>query len=340
MKTIIILLLLLTACTPVPNTGTFSIKVTDINTTLPDPETCKDNGPDLTLTAFDVGQGQSVLIDLPYEHNLLFDAGPGIRNYGNQLRNKYIKYLVLSNPDRDHIGGTPFLAGIADIENVWTPITDKVCETKTCEEVRKSIDDEFINNPPKVPCGINYKYDSNEEPQCSTTPQLGNSLLLRGTHTINITYAFIDKCARVQALTQERIGNITTLNPQITPFNNDNDDSIVLWINYRGKNVLLMGDCEKRCEQAILKNGNYPRNVDILLAGHHGSRTSSSQEFVNAINPKNVIISAGLNNQYGHPHQEAIDRFNRIGANIYRTDLNGSIHVVTNGENIQITTGD
>ena len=74
--------------------------------------------------------------------------------------------------------------------------------------------------------------------------------------------------------------------------------------------------------------------ADVLKVGHHGSETSSSQRFISEVNPKYAIIEVGTNNQYGHPSSETLERFDLIGAKIYRTDLNGDITAVSDGKNI------
>ena len=73
-------------------------------------------------------------------------------------------------------------------------------------------------------------------------------------------------------------------------------------------------------------------DADVLKAGHHGSRTSSSSAFLNAVTPEVVIISLGAGNNYGHPHQEALDRLSATGTEqIFRTDVDGTITLTTNG---------
>ena len=69
-------------------------------------------------------------------------------------------------------------------------------------------------------------------------------------------------------------------------------------------------------------------DVDVLKLGHHGSRTSSSQKFLEQINPKLIIISCGKNNDYGHPNEKIIERLNNAGAEIFRTDESGTIEVI------------
>lgn len=96
--------------------------------------------------------------------------------------------------------------------------------------------------------------------------------------------------------------------------------SIVIRMEYDGISYLFTGDAEKGNESAR----SWPQ-TDILKAGHHGSSTSSSKKFLEQIKPSLIIISCGKNNDYGHPHKETIDRYNDIGATVYRTDESGDI---------------
>lgn len=114
---------------------------------------------------------------------------------------------------------------------------------------------------------------------------------------------------------------------------NLNLSSITLLMKYGNNSFLFMGDAEKENEQTR----QWP-NVDVLKVGHHGSKTSSSQDFLNQIKPKISIIMAGTGNSYGLPKQEILDRLNNIGSKIYRTDENGTITAVSDGNKIKINT--
>lgn len=108
-------------------------------------------------------------------------------------------------------------------------------------------------------------------------------------------------------------------------YGNDNDNSVVLYGKYSSINLLLTGDISSIVEEDILEN--YPfLKVDVLKVAHHGSKTSSSFDFVNHYKPKVSIISYGLNN-YGHPHNEVINRLKIVGSQIYTTFENGNITI-------------
>ena len=113
-------------------------------------------------------------------------------------------------------------------------------------------------------------------------------------------------------------------------FDDENDNSIVMKLTYYNFSMLFTGDCEKTCENDIIKSGVNLKS-DILSVGHHGSRTSTSDSFLNAVSPQAATIGVALDNQYGHPHQETISKLNAKHIPIYRTDLNGNIKINTDG---------
>ena len=111
-------------------------------------------------------------------------------------------------------------------------------------------------------------------------------------------------------------------------YDSDNNDSIVIRISYGMNSILITGDAESQSEKDIVefcRQNNLSLQSNIYKCGHHGSSSSSSQEFLNAVSPENIIISCGKNNKYGHPHVETLQRFKQSGANIYRTDKQGTI---------------
>lgn len=109
-----------------------------------------------------------------------------------------------------------------------------------------------------------------------------------------------------------------------------NNNSLVLSLSYGQVDFLFTGDAEQEAEASMLADGVVP-DVEILKIGHHGSRTASSIEFLQAAKPECAIYMAGEGNSYGHPHEETITNLCRVGAEIYGTDIHGTITVTTNG---------
>lgn len=107
-----------------------------------------------------------------------------------------------------------------------------------------------------------------------------------------------------------------------------NATSIVLLAFYGGTSLLLTGDAEAQQEHAMLGR---VQDIDVLKAGHHGSQTSSSVEFLETINPEITTISDGVDNRYGHPHPVVLKRLSDIGSVIYRTDEDGDLLLLSSG---------
>jgi len=118
-----------------------------------------------------------------------------------------------------------------------------------------------------------------------------------------------------------------------------NNNSIVLHLAYGDIDFLFTGDAEQEAEGAMmmLSSVQLPE-VEILKVGHHGSRTASSADFLAVTSPEVAIYMAGVDNSYGHPHAETITALNAIGAQIYGTDVNGTIIVTTDGETYLVST--
>jgi competence protein ComEC len=114
-----------------------------------------------------------------------------------------------------------------------------------------------------------------------------------------------------------------------------NNDSLVLRVSYGNRSFLLMGDIEHPIERAILDAGE-ARRVDVLKVPHHGSRTSSTEEFLEAAHPAFAVISVGFENSYGHPHPAVVDRLHDHHAEVLRTDRQGMITFHTDGRRLDV----
>lgn len=130
-------------------------------------------------------------------------------------------------------------------------------------------------------------------------------------------------------------GRLTILGPQ-TDFINLNSYSIVCRVDFGESSFLFTGDMESDAEKDLLERGVL-LEADVLKAGHHGSSTSSSEKFLQEVDPQYVAISCGLDNDYDHPHKEALARYEEQGCIVYRTDLDGTITFVTDGTTLTAT---
>ncbi|MCI5839847.1 MAG: ComEC/Rec2 family competence protein [Peptoniphilaceae bacterium] len=128
---------------------------------------------------------------------------------------------------------------------------------------------------------------------------------------------------------------IRILGPSSFKYNKDNDRSIVVKLEYGNTSFLFPGDAQKESESAMIYSGENLKS-DILLAGHHGSKHSTNEFFLDEVRPKVTIISVGKNNRYNHPSDEVIERLNKRSIEILRTDILGDIKVISDGKKIRI----
>src|SRR6266478_304929 len=128
------------------------------------------------------------------------------------------------------------------------------------------------------------------------------------------------------------------LSPEEIALSTKNDDSLVLRLRFGNQSLLLPGDAEKESERAILaENDANELRANVLKIGHHGSKNSTMPEFLSAVQPRIGIISSGEGNPYGHPSPELLERLEKAGVRIYRTDFDGAVHVLTDGTRLKIS---
>lgn len=237
----------------------------------------------------DVGQGDSIFIELPNKKTMLIDAGESskgkiVSSYISNLGYYKIDYIVGTHPHTDHIGGLAHIINSFDIGNIYMP--KAVSTSKTYENLLNTISQKGLKIT-TARAGVNIVSESN----------------------LNI--------------------NIIAPNREYSDLNNS---STVVKITYGNRKFLFMGDAETKSENDIISDVS----ADVIKVGHHGSDTSSGQSFVNKVNPKYAIIMVGNNNQYNHPYQIIIDRWINSGAKVYRTDINGNIIVISDGNSLDI----
>ena len=247
-------------------------------------------GEDLKVHFLDVGQGDSIFIELPTNETILIDASikdasDKIINYLKEENVSKIDYVFATHPHSDHIGGMSAVIKAFDIGQIYMP--KAVTTTKTYENLLLTIKDKNL----KI-----------------KTAKAGNTII--DTDDLKLV----------------------VLAPNQDSYESLNNYSIVLKLTYKEKSFLFMGDAETLSEKEITGDVE----ADVLKLGHHGSRTSTSQAFLNKVNPSYAVISVGLNNDYKHPHQEVVDRLEKKNIKIYRTDQNGDIIFTTDGYNIDV----
>lgn len=155
---------------------------------------------------------------------------------------------------------------------------------------------------------------------------------------------FLDSCdAENLGISEAEVGHIIKIGearaeiiaPLSDAYDGANNYSVSVMLTHGSNDFLFTGDAEKSAENEMLENGKL-NHVRVFKAGHHGSDTSNTKNFLEAVSPEYAVIMCGAENSYGHPHDEAVKRLGKYTKRIYRTDLNGSIVFKSDGFNLQI----
>jgi competence protein ComEC len=163
-------------------------------------------------------------------------------------------------------------------------------------------------------------------------------------HTTSIYEQFLDAIASAKARYTEvkrgdtlKLGSLEfqVLSPVSATSGDLNSNSLVLRLVYGATSFLFMGDAGKDAEASILSAG-LPVQATVLKVGHHGSNSASSLSFLRAVSPQVAVYSAGAGNPYGHPHPETLAALAAVGAQVYGTDVNGTVVVVSDGSSYQV----
>ncbi|MDQ2901209.1 MAG: ComEC/Rec2 family competence protein [Acidobacteriota bacterium] len=259
----------------------------------------------LEMTAIDVGQGDSVLVAFPDGKLLLMDGG-GIPTFGKRAKTKIdIGEDVVS----------PYL---------WTRSIRRIDVVALSHA-----HDDHIGGLPAIldnfDVGELWTGATPESPSWDAlyAKAVAHHLKIRAMHT-GAQFAYGGAKVQVLAPSLDYV-------PSITPKNND---SLVLRLVYGRNSFLMTGDMEKQIESELLA-GNLVQHADVLKVGHHGSRTSSLPEFLDAVHPAFAVISDGFENSYGHPAKQTLEHLSERRILTLRTDTNGLISIRSNGRFLQ-----
>lgn len=262
------------------------------------------SGGELQIHVLNVGQGDAILIRTPAGKTMVVDAGvPGSGKVVLDAMRRYganqIDLFVATHAHADHIGGADEVVRQTKVLKV---LDSKVPNpTKNYDDFLQAVKEsgaQYIGASP----GQNFDF--------------GDGVVI---HVLAPIQPFFTK-------DQLRSGG-----------NEPNANSVVTRLDYGDFSMLLTGDAEAQTEERIMTNGGNVR-ANVLKVGHHGSKYASSDNFLRAGRFKDAIISDGAENRYGHPSQEALDRFRALGIKIYRTDLQGEITITSRGTGYTIKT--
>jgi competence protein ComEC len=264
---------------------------------------------DLRVTIIDVGDGSASLLELPGGYTILVDGGGFSDNsafdVGEKIvapllwRNKIrtVDTLILSHPNSDHLNGLIYIARYFNVKNVW----------------------------------------SNNEPHDTR----GYAKFMEVIAQKNIRLAAFKDLPR-----RHRIGgvelDILYPPPEFLKFKetqkwrNANNNSLVVKATFESISFLFPGDIMADAEKELVRLAGRNLPSSVLIAPHHGSKTSNSKIFIEAVNPEVVILSSSRNGRFKFPHRTTLNRYSRQGCSIWRTDLNGAIHLSTDGRHLHV----
>ena len=262
---------------------------------------------DLRLTFIDVGQGDSILVEFPKGKKMLIDGGGLHEDRFDVGKNviapflwgkkiRRIDTLVLSHPDPDHLKGLNFIASQFSIGQFWD--NGSQTESESYLQLKKTLGEKKI------------KTQSLNE---GTPPQMVNGVELSVLNP------------PVWSGVPKKVKNPSDLN----------NSSLVIKLRFKNVSVLLPGDIGKEAEGRMLRK-DYLLRSDILKVPHHGSSSSSSPLFLERVKPTYAILTVGERNVGRLPHPEILKRYFQLGTQVYRTDKNGAVTVVTDGEKIEL----
>lgn len=287
------LVLIAAGCTDPEETPLETVSEQTSPSTVAAQNTVTVSGQNLTVHFLDVGQGDSILLELDGKSMLVdsgeSDQGKVVTAYLQDQGISTLDYVVATHPHSDHIGGVNDILNNFQVEHFVDsgyPHTSKTYENMLITIDKKNIPFEVV--------------------------QAGQ--------TINFDPAV----------------DIEVLNPASAYSDELNENSVVLKVTYGETSFLLMGDAGLESEENIMEAG-YDVDSDILKVGHHASRSGSGEAFISAVSPEVSIIEVGAGNDYGHPHAEILDRLQKAST-VYRTDLDGTIIVTTDGSTYTVTT--
>ncbi|WP_431027262.1 DNA internalization-related competence protein ComEC/Rec2 [Lysinibacillus sp. LZ02] len=266
---------------------------------------------DMIVTFINVGQGDCILIELPRRQAVyMVDTGGVLRFQQEAWKQRNNAYEVGTQIVLPYLKGK----GISTLDTLIITHAD-ADHVEAAEEIVKEI-------------------------------RVGEIHITPGSHTKEVMRDLLSEAQRKRIPIQEQIAGAGWQKGEavfryIWPVETNyegNNDSLVLFMKYKAFTALFTGDLEKEGEQVLLaREGAEIANIDVLKAGHHGSKTSSSETFVAHVSPRLTIFMAGQNNRYGHPHIEVVERFQSRNLRYIVTGEEGTIEVKVNQRGMSVS---
>lgn len=264
-----------------------------------------ETAKEMTVKMLNVGQGDAILIETPEQTVLIdtsdLDEQEKLRAELKKAGIKRIDKLILTHPHADHIGGVEGVV-LKDYEVGEVYDNGMPSKSKVYTRYMKLLKQKNIKR---------HGLTAGDE------LDLGSGVKFK---------VFAPEKAVVEKGSKTTEGH------------DPNNESVVGQLVFGDFSMMFTGDAEKAEEEPMVQVYGSKLKSTILKAGHHGSKTSSSAAFLKAVSPEAVLISCGAGNDYGHPHKEAMKRYQMMKLKIYETDKNGTITVKTNGKSHSIVT--
>lgn len=256
----------------------------------------------------DVGQADATLF-VQNGCAMLFDAatknrGDDLVEYIQNLGIDYIDVLVLSHPHDDHMGGSAEILKNIDVGVVYGPDIFDINSLDTIGWYNDMLDE--ID-----------KIDESRNEGVSEANQTSVWKFPRNDNGEFAKFNIGDAVVQFYAPLEDEYSDL-------------NDYSICAKVTFGEIDIFLTGDATTSVEKELIAEG-YDLDVEVFQAGHHGSDTSNSKQFLEAMSPESIVISCGMENRYNHPVKSVIELYERLNIPVYRTDESGNIVMTTNG---------
>jgi competence protein ComEC len=286
----------------------------------------------------DVGQGDAILITSGFTQ-LLIDGGRGDQVLSCLEENlpffdRNIEVVIATHADADHIGGLDEVLDKYFVSQVFT--TRFVKDSSSFFEFKQAIAEEISEGAvlKKPILGQQIGFSQDQEPKKWFAQPV------RPLTTFTFLSPQVDQVAMSienQTKTETNLSDVDDFfDSKLIADQTYNDASIVLFLQIGRIRVLLMGDLELTGELALV-DANMLHQIDILKVGHHGSKTSSSADFIEIVRPEISVISVGKNNNFNHPSLEVMNTLMQFDGRVLRTDEQGTIHLTSDGDNYWLT---
>jgi competence protein ComEC len=265
----------------------------------------------MRVTVIDVGHGNASLVEIPGGEVVLIDGGGlsdnSVFDVGKRIvapllwrkKIRTVQTLILSHPDSDHLNGLIYIAEHFHVTRLIT--NGQSGDTRGYEKLMAAARAEGIGIP--------------DYGRIDRTWSTGGAVF----DILYPTPGFLDRRG-------------------METWQNENNNSLVIKISFGDASIMFPGDIEAAGESEVVNVAGSDLQSRVLVAPHHGSRTSSTREFLEEVNPEIIVVSSGNNDRYGALHPEVSERYDRIGARVYATPEHGAVTFVTDGEGVWVKT--